>query len=443
MSSFLLTKEKSWQTEVAIALLLLVPGYWFGNAFLSLLIPLIVMFSSSGRSSGDLSSFRFGFGRFDFFRYVITPSLFFFFAILNKFLLGVPISKLGDCYSSFLLLPFLIFVAWRCISSRTVLLVVLFVAFEVLVAIMEYLYGVPSFFTQLEAGKIVFSRLSLYDSRVFGLAGNSPIFAQRCFLALFLLQTIQLKPFYKFSLVSLCGIGIFLSFNRSVIIAVLVYLLLLTAELLWRNRSSLLNWKCQWNHDTKQWLGFTAIFIAVFSTNYVQESFYRTNEAKRSVFIIDCPEQPLLPNAIPLVKAEELKIDGILLKPVMENFSNLKLSGRELIWMNYLDFLDRNKLRGNKSDKLMLQKLNAQTCEPELVHAHNSILMILSMHGLIVGGLFLMMYLLWWRGKNISFIAAIALYSITQYGVFWGFSLIDVVFIVALVMPLNAYEYGS
>jgi hypothetical protein len=443
MSAFLSNSEKSWQIEFAIALLLVVPGYWFGNPFMSLLIAVILVFWNYGQSDRNLSFLRFGSGKFDFLRYVIIPLLFYCSALLNKFVLGSPISQPADCYSSFLLLPFLIVVAWRGLTSRTILWIVALVAIEVAVSIMEYLNSVPSFFVHVEDGKKLFSKVSLYDSRVFGFASNSPIFAQRCFLALFLVQAIQLKSIYKFSLVSLFGVGIFLSFNRSVIIAVILYLVLLSAELLWRNRGSLLNWKSHWLFDTKYWLVFTAIFIAVFSTDYVQQSFYRTNEAKRAAVIVDCPERPLLPNAIPLRKIEELNKEGLLLKPITEGFSNLKLSGRELIWMNYVEFLDNHKLRGNKSDKLMLQKVNAKTCEPELVHAHNSILMILSMHGLIIGGLFLIMYLLWWRGKNIAFIAAVAVYSITQYGVFWGFSFIDVVFIVALIMPVNAYEYAS
>jgi hypothetical protein len=49
----------------------------------------------------------------------------------------------------------------------------------------------------------------------------------------------------------------------------------------------------------------------------------------------------------------------------------------------------------------------------------------------------------WWNFKNLPFILTILIYSLLQYGVFWAFSLMDVVLLSAIVMTTNNDENGG
>ena len=48
----------------------------------------------------------------------------------------------------------------------------------------------------------------------------------------------------------------------------------------------------------------------------------------------------------------------------------------------------------------------------------------------------------WWKRKNFAVLLTIIAYSLLQYGIFWGFSLIDVIFISMLIAPLNFSDIG-
>lgn len=435
-----------WWQEILIATLLLLPGYWFGNEYMVLLLPFLIVWWDRKELRNLLTTKRKSIRKSDWLRYGIIPAVFLTAALTNKLSNGQPIFCLKDWYAAFMLLPFVLLVAWRGISERTMQVLIAAVLVEVLVASVEYLGGVRSFFLPLTKELTIQSKASLYDSRVYGFGANSPIFALRCLIALFFLQGVQWKRWLKTSAFLLLVAGILLSFNRSVIVAVWIFLFFSVLQLIWARRNS---WK-QWLRlpEMQDVLLASLVIILLFTNSFVWSSFTRGGKQEQleipigkidwSEYDLSCSEQ----HALPMKNASEVDTTGWFSKTLLDKTRGMNSSGRKLIWLNFTEFLSDHPLFGNGSDKLMLRSINPKTREVELVHAHNSFFMIFTTHGVLIGAFFLLMYLFWWKWRNVPFVLAALVYSLLQYGLFWGFSYFDVVLVAALLMPYNLFECG-
>ena len=70
-----------------------------------------------------------------------------------------------------------------------------------------------------------------------------------------------------------------------------------------------------------------------------------------------------------------------------------------------------------------------------MIHAHNSFLQVIANNGILLGGFLIVLTLAKLNKKNIVYIVPLLVYSLTQYGIFWGTSLTDVVFFALLCKP--------
>lgn len=438
--------SRQWWHELLIAGLLLIPGYWFGNEYMVLPLPFFILWLDRHDIRETLSNKWKSIKRSNKWRYVIIPAVFLIAAAFNKLINGQPISCLKDWYAAFMLLPFMLLVAWRGLSQRTIQLLLLAVLLEVVVAIIEYIFNVRSLFLPATKELVIQSKVSLYDSRVYGFGANSPIFALRCFIALFFLQGLSWNRWIKAIVLGALMIGILLSFNRSVIVALWVFLPLSVVQVLWAKRRMWRKWYRLPEIQDSLLIGFLAVLI--FSNGFVWNSFMRGGKQEQlevqigeidwSRYTLTCQQA----HAFPMKNASEVDTSGYYSRLLLEKTRGMNSSGRKLIWLNYTEFLSENMLFGNGSDKLMMRTINPKNREVELMHAHNSFLMVFSSHGLLIGALFLLMYLFWWNWRNAPFVLAIIVYSLLQYGLFWGFSYLDVVLVMALLMPSNLFERG-
>lgn len=435
-----------WWQEILIAALLLLPGYWFGNEYMLLLLPFLILWWDRKALRDVATINRKNIRKTDWLRYGIIPGIFLVAALVNKLVNGQQILCLKDWYAAFMLLPFVLLVACRGISERTIQLLIAAVVIEVVFASAEYIGGVRSFFLPLTKELTIQSKASLYDSRVYGFGANSPIFALRCFLALFFLQGVQWKRWMKVLAFVLVLLGILLSFNRSVIVAVWVFLFLSTIQVIWARRNS---WK-KWLRLPEVQDVFLAslVIVLLFANSFVWNSFTRGGKQEQldipigkidwSEYDLSCAEQ----HALPMKNASEVDTTGWFSRTLLDKTRGMNSSGRKLIWLNFTEFLSDHPLLGNGSDKLMLRSINPKTKEVELVHAHNSFFMVFTTHGVLIGTIFLLMYLFWWKWRNAPFVVAALVYSLLQYGLFWGFSYFDVVLVAVLLMPYNLFERG-
>jgi hypothetical protein len=128
---------------------------------------------------------------------------------------------------------------------------------------------------------------------------------------------------------------------------------------------------------------------------------------------------------------------------MMIRAEGVQSSGRKLIWVNYLNFIEDNLILGNGSDKVMLRSWQNVTGKYKLIHAHNSYLMLIAANGILIAGLYFLFYLLNFKSRNFLAILCILVYSALNYGIFWGFSYLDAVFIILLTLKFkNSYDYA-
>jgi hypothetical protein len=227
--------------------------------------------------------------------------------------------------------------------------------------------------------------LLLYDNRVFGLSANSSIFAEKIFLSLLLVMAVP--AMFKHRTVPLLFIaaGLFFSFNRTAIISTLIFLVLLAT-------AGRMNWRA-----LVLSAGAIAAVGAVIAVN----------------------------------------MDTLVLQFMRggDELSHSELS-RLYFWQKALELLSEYPFFGNGS--LTFRVEDFVTGLPQ--HTHNSFLMLLATHGLLVSLPLVTYILLKVRASNWRVLAAMFSFSLTQYFVFWNLSVPDIVFFYFLGRQLPVFQ---
>jgi hypothetical protein len=68
--------------------------------------------------------------------------------------------------------------------------------------------------------------------------------------------------------------------------------------------------------------------------------------------------------------------------------------------------------------------------------------MLFSTYGIPLAIFFLICLFCWWTKRNFAILLAILFYSMLQYGIFWGFSFLDIIFMFFLITPSNNTSFG-
>lgn len=96
------------------------------------------------------------------------------------------------------------------------------------------------------------------------------------------------------------------------------------------------------------------------------------------------------------------------------------LSGRDRVFTYMLDFISNNPILGNSGSKIWMEYGG------RLFHAHNSFLELFASNGIIISTLFLSLIIYYYR-KVMLFFIPFFLFSLLQYGMFWGISHYDMI----------------
>ncbi len=483
------------------ALFLYIPTLFFAGSELLLFYPIALLILEHRFLLAKFRSFRLEpFSRAHI-GYVWFPLAIIVSSSLNKLFNGAQINGLSDLYAPFLLLPLLIvgghFIQNQKIARFFIMLVVL----EVLVCIFEYVFGVRSFFVSSEEGIIIQSKALLYDSRVYGLSVNSSVVGLKLFCAFLFLGLANFSKRIFIAVSFLLFIGVLITFNRAVILALLLFLFLILVQYLIKYR---FNWQAliRSSFFNLSLIVFVSLF---FYKNEFSYQFSRGDSVEidatinKPVEIAEetLPEEAVIPEGTPIDKGIAIEIEstvdndsvvesestiensspqsqelsgqnlevvageelilkkerrpksiqfketyeitdgGFFTSLFLGKTSELNASGRDLIWANYTHFIEHNWWFGNGSDKLMLVQMNPNTETADLIHAHNSYLMMLASNGLVISILWFSWLLFIWKKKNTVLIVSVLVYSLFQYGVFWGFSLLDVIFVSLIMSPVN------
>lgn len=371
---------------------------------------------------------------------LLLISAFVVLAYLNKIVNGNPITSLRDYYGAFLLFPILLLFSKLISSTKTYTFLIYLIVFETIIAITEYVFNVRTFFP-IEVPPINSKSVFLYDHRVYGMSINSSVLSFKILVAILVVETAPLKKNYYFLIQFLLCLGIIVTFNRALILTALLFWVLLALYRLYKSsKISIYSF-----YTFFPLITFFILFSFLSKNNFLVEMNKNSAEKKpleiaskiKLFTFSDIPETALTRPHPMMLEGNDLDTTLYYTKKLIGSTNGINTSGRTLIWANFLQFIEQNLWFGNGSDKLYFKEIDHENKKFKLVHAHNSYLEFLATHGLILSGFFGFILLYLWRRKNIIFIVSILFFSIFQYGIFWGFSLLDLVFVTFLISPLN------
>jgi len=111
-----------------------------------------------------------------------------------------------------------------------------------------------------------------------------------------------------------------------------------------------------------------------------------------------------------------------LISQLTRNTGKIELTGREYLWADFYLFIQDHLVYGNNSVKLWLDGY----------HAHNSYIEVIATNGIFISLLYFVLIYRNIRKSNWVYVIPIMVFSLTQYGFFWGISLMDILFYVIL-----------
>lgn len=428
------------------ALLLFVPTLFFAGSELLLLYPFAILLFERHLLVEKYRNFKLNPFTKVHIGYVWFPLVILVLSSLNKLFNGFEINGLGDLYSAYLLLPLLILGAHFIQNPKIAYFFIILIILEVFVCIIEYLFGVRSFFISTEENVIIQSKELLYDSRVYGLSSNSSIIGLKLFCAFLLLGLANFSRRNFYIIAFFLSLGILFTFNRAVIVALLLFFFLLFVQHLIAYR---LNWRKLIKSQFFVISLMVLVVVLIFNKQFSYQ-FSRGGSVEIDTTLTKSEEEILAKDiaceddfakdktkAIPFRETYEITDGGPFTKLFLGKTSEINASGRDLIWANYTSFIENHVWFGNGSNKLMLRQCNPKSGNYELIHAHNSFLMLLATNGLLIFILRIVWMLFLWERKNTILIITVLIYSMFQYGIFWGFSLLDVIFVSLIMSSIN------
>lgn len=308
----------------------------------------------------------------------LLVGLFSTFAILNIIL------HLGnfsfDLHSSSLAVILVFFVAILApnLPSSAVKTFMICTAFEVLVGIYQIMNGqvaLTEYQASLAFQNLRYDSVLLYDIRVFGLSANSSLFAEKIFVAAifgyFTQFSIKLTYIFNFLII----IGLIITFNRTALLTTVILYLMVAAQ----------NYKF---FGKSLSAAVAAITVIVGASAFV---FLNFDEILNQLF-----------------------------RGNLGTLSDSELTRLEF-WNYALGTLADNPFAGNGSLSFRIMDDYGV-----LQHAHNSFLMILATHGILIP-LFLFAYIaLSLNRANAIPLIAVIIFSLSQYFIFWNLSVPDV-----------------
>jgi hypothetical protein len=250
-------------------------------------------------------------------------------------------------------------------DRRDLVVILGLVYVEIAVGLAEFVLGVNTFFAG--ADRVRWETDLLYFKRVFGMSTNSSVYAFKVLVAFMIVMVLRSEWSRKmwFGALGILSIGFVTSFGRTALMAAALGWLAYYAA---RNRKMLLIW-----------------IATVITVGFVYSAVI---------------------------------FENLTLGRSGEEF----VGERHEVYAGFLAIITERPLFGNATRKVWLDIGGG------LHHAHNSYLELIASNGIVISGVFLMgFYLLLLRGRVI-YALPLLVYSLLQYGLFWGLSFHDVSF---------------
>jgi len=315
------------------------------------------------------------------------------------FLISLPIFFLGEDYKTDFVsksvndyIPYLFFLITtvffaKRVNPETLKIILIFIVIESIVGIIEFLIGKPYLISPgLSRGENSFGETNfLYYDRVYGLSTVVSVFAQKVFTGILLVYFLKIKK-YKIPLILTLLFAVLVSFNRTAIVAIVIFygiLFLISLKKLNSKKILLIS------------LGLTILIFLVYQ--YFNVILYQFNRGQGDV----------------------------------------DLSGREMVFPEFFKFISNHLIYGNYCHKLWIFINGA------IYHAHNSYLQTFANNGIFLGSLIFVYLFKLLNKNNIRFLFPILMYSTFQYGILWGVSYLDILFFSFIYISRNRYLNDS
>jgi len=278
------------------------------------------------------------------------------------------------------------------VNKAILYFILLFILFEVFIGVFEYVMEVKSFFPSVLAkiqGEAPFGMRGLiYYKRVAGLSSNSSVFGYKILVGVFILHFLKITGKKKFIFLSILLIGIFITFTRSVMLSLAVFIVLINISTI---KDAII--KLFLNRSTLTYIIYGLVFIGlIYITLYNWDLIY--NQLNRGMRTAD-------------------------------------LSSRDLVFKTFFQFLKDNVFFGNGSYKLWMN------IDGDRYHAHNSIMQTLVTNGIIIGFFYIVLIFRNINRQNLPYILTFLVASLFQYIILWGVSFMDLMFFTFLLIKSN------
>jgi len=264
--------------------------------------------------------------------------------------------------------------------------IILFICIEIVVGLVEYKLGIyylikPSSIGDTDMTSFGSDNL-LYYSRVYGLSSNSSVLALKAFVAILLNFIVFKRKWINILVLCVCFACLFVTFNRTAIISTSLFLILYYLKTFKKSYIFL------------SLIGLVVLFILIYH-NY-ELIFSQFNRGQ----------------------------------------TTLDTSDRGVIIGRYLDYINVHPFFGNYFHELRLVIFGT------VLHSHNSFTQITAQCGIIFFILLMVLIFNFLNKSNYVFIIPILVYSLTQFGIFWGISFLDIIFFY-LLFKINTSFFQS
>ena len=288
------------------------------------------------------------------------------------------------------ILSFVTFIIAFAFKLKDIKYLVYLIALEAIIGIYELFIGVDTILPFIESK--VFTQTNLmYHTRVSGLSMGVNTYAMKLLIGSILLERFKelfARQYYLIKL--LLTFAIFLSFSRTVVVTYFVFQIMIYG-----------------------------IFIKNNFEYFLGKLLKLELKAVLAAFLTICV-------ILVLTFYAATKSDEII-NQFTRGKGTIELSGRSLIWNDFFHFIKTNLFFGNGSYKMYVSYLGNPS------HAHNSFIQIIANNGLFLA-LFYIIFTFTKINKNSwLYIFPLIIYSLTQYGLFWGISLVDIIFFVFII----------
>ena len=314
-----------------------------------------------------------------------TPFQIVYFIIILSFLNEIIyIFFVGAPHSFIELIPYSLFIfltmwAARIVDEKVLRWMLWFTLIDVGSAIVQRIIGVNTFLPESMSDVAEMGGDLLYDLKVNGLNTNSSGLGYKAFLALLIYERFPRCRFCgKFLWYFICLLGIILAFNRTMLIATVVYF---GFKLL---------------QSKNRVLVFPLVVLLLF---------YVLSDPDTAEFIV----------------TQITRGGGSLSE-------GNAMSGREEVYAHYIQYCKDHFFLGNGSFKYYLG---------EGLHAHNSFLQTMATNGIVITTLYVIMLLSTIKKQNVIFIIPFLVSAMTQSFILWGASYNDFIMYCLMLKPMG------